>query len=358
MSKTARRIQRRNLFETRKLTEWFAGKEELAYFEELAEDQSQVFEDSADYGVVLNQSQLNTARNNLMELMKLHGYVGKTLSKGQTLTTLFIPFERDGAVYSGSVLEVLYYKISRQASFSLLNSSLKGRGEFHMLSITITRKNISPSEAKRLYNLRIEGTGSGMIDPFVIEETNPIKENTNMRMMKKPETKKEEGTKPAPAAPAPATKKTERKIFVGRLIAQESVQVTMDFQIPGTDILAEKGDTIHILREEKTEPQKLADDIITELNAAFADSAVKFELNEIQAGDVTDNKFMFTMSFKAGMKEDPMISTTFHPVNLNQTALDAIKQIMLKYFTDFGTNEQGNVFWGSKTEDVTPEATA
>ena len=97
------------------VTEWFAGNDELRFFEDLAKRQTTLAGGANNYGIIIDDTIKTQARTNLMELMKLHGYKmkkwgdsgSKTGSSG-TDTRIFIPVETDGPVVSGVKLYVKF----------------------------------------------------------------------------------------------------------------------------------------------------------------------------------------------------------------------------------------------------------
>lgn len=152
-----------NILSERLLLEWFPGKEEFVYFENLAKKQKQIYPDAADYGVELTPEIKNKARAVLTSLMKDYGY---TLNKwaGGSTTTLFIPVEKDTFnEYAGYELIVSY------------NKDPKRKIEF--LSIDITRKLLSKEDIVRRYKSKVWEEGVDVFSDNLILEKKSKKDN-------------------------------------------------------------------------------------------------------------------------------------------------------------------------------------
>jgi hypothetical protein len=155
--------------ESKKMNEWFAGKEEFIYFEQLAQKQVKIFHDSADQGILLSADANDpirvTARKNIVELMKLHGYKLEKYSYG-SLTKLFIPIELDGDLVAGTALTVAF-------------NSMKGKV---WLAINIEQKTVSKAIAKSQYGFDISNE-SVTEDPFDISMIESVKQAGSFRKM-------------------------------------------------------------------------------------------------------------------------------------------------------------------------------
>lgn len=91
-----------------------AGKEDLMHFEALARRQHRIYNDAADYGVIITEEELVAARVHLKALLDIYNakvsYWGDRKdgrSWGST-TTIFVPYEIDAGHYSGQWFEISY----------------------------------------------------------------------------------------------------------------------------------------------------------------------------------------------------------------------------------------------------------
>lgn len=89
---------------------WFPGREELHYFEDLAKKQEQIWPDSADHGVVIDEKEQTEARDNIKELLDIYDAKISKGPKKDTTTKMFIPFEQEGPYYVGIIFEIYYHE--------------------------------------------------------------------------------------------------------------------------------------------------------------------------------------------------------------------------------------------------------
>ena len=135
------------------INEWIPNKESLVYFESLAKQQKQLWNDSADYGVEADPKLKGEARAQLMQLMKTFGYKLEKWSSGSK-TTVFIPVETDQGLLAGTVLNVGYDKI-------------KGKDYLH---IDIEHNTLSHKEAREKFNSKMANESVEYVNPFDLTE--------------------------------------------------------------------------------------------------------------------------------------------------------------------------------------------
>lgn len=92
------------------LNEWFPQKEELYFFEQLQQKQEQIYNDSADYGILSNDKLKNDIKTNLKKLTDFYGFKKSSGSWGGQISyakvELFVPFEKEYNQIRGVVLSV------------------------------------------------------------------------------------------------------------------------------------------------------------------------------------------------------------------------------------------------------------
>lgn len=102
-------------------------KESLVFFERLASRQVRVFNDACDVGVKLDASTKSLARRALLSLKEC--YDGKVRRHGRSLenstTEIFVPYEQEGDLYLGVLLEVTYTVVQRRFREEWLGVSIR-----------------------------------------------------------------------------------------------------------------------------------------------------------------------------------------------------------------------------------------
>lgn len=106
------------------------NKESLIFFEEAAKNQIQLWNDSCDYGIIMNRTEpgfKDEARENLLALMKTYKYTMTKVDharypydadfKNCSTTELFIPFEKDEGYYQGVKLMVMFESYTHNRLF-------------------------------------------------------------------------------------------------------------------------------------------------------------------------------------------------------------------------------------------------
>ena len=98
----------------------FPAKENLIFFETLATKQKNLWNDSSDHGIELNNktfgdiSLKDAARDNLLALMENYAYkLERTNDRKSSKTSIFIPYEFDEGAYAGVDLHVTYIAIGK-----------------------------------------------------------------------------------------------------------------------------------------------------------------------------------------------------------------------------------------------------
>jgi len=132
----------------KRLNEWFAGKEELIFFETLAKQKQPI---------ILTPEVKLQARQHLMELMRLHGSKMEKDSS-RSSTAVFIPVEIDEGFIAGITLNVIWSKLPNAVPVETMN-------------IYIGRKTLKELVAKNQYgfkglghNLRFESVDGSAPD--------------------------------------------------------------------------------------------------------------------------------------------------------------------------------------------------
>jgi len=97
----------------------FPGKEELIQLEKFAQDQVQIYNDSADHGIILNESRKVMLRNIVQNLRKIYQseivrygnqLPGRSESFGGSETEIWITQEEDDGIYRGTKVEIGYHR--------------------------------------------------------------------------------------------------------------------------------------------------------------------------------------------------------------------------------------------------------
>ena len=70
----------------------FPLKEQVVYFEKLAERQHRIYPDACDIGIPFADVNLDAARKATLELMKFYGYTLQKWRRGKNVT-MFVPYE-------------------------------------------------------------------------------------------------------------------------------------------------------------------------------------------------------------------------------------------------------------------------
>ena len=97
-----------------------ACKEELIWFEELARKQHQIFDDSADFGIEISESQKIVARKNIMALRAIYGGLLDKYTSNNTYTVIPIIYENESPeTVNGVLLRIYYTKIKGKEYLSI-----------------------------------------------------------------------------------------------------------------------------------------------------------------------------------------------------------------------------------------------
>lgn len=116
-----------------------ACKENLIYFEQLAKKQGELYADSCDFGVIIDNATHVNARKNILELVEFYGSKMTKWSTGSR-TEICIPVESD--------YPLMYSCIILTVSFNQL------RG-MKYLTIQTTRQMLSTTETVSRYNSKL-----------------------------------------------------------------------------------------------------------------------------------------------------------------------------------------------------------
>lgn len=94
------------------LKEWFPHKEEFRMFEDLYEQQEQIYYDAADVGITPQHKDFSKIKPALQDMVNTYGSKNFKWSGGGTVS-IFVPIEMDGDNISGYELKVSFNKDSK-----------------------------------------------------------------------------------------------------------------------------------------------------------------------------------------------------------------------------------------------------
>ena len=123
----------------KKLVAWFPEKESVVEFEQAAKKQERIYDDAADYGILLDKANKKIFRDALKSLINFYGYTGEKWSSGQSWK-IAIKVEEDeyrSGKFHCEILEITWN-----------NDELRHK-EF--LTVDITSKSLSEKEIDAEY---------------------------------------------------------------------------------------------------------------------------------------------------------------------------------------------------------------